>query len=108
MRRFYQATHKADTNYEFLAISVDEDRDAAVTAAKHDKMPFPVLFDSAGKTAAAYGVQAIPTLLVVDEKGMVNWGQTGFQSATEILLAMQLGIKNYTPKFGPDTDAAAH
>jgi peroxiredoxin len=108
MRRFYQSTHKDAANYEFLAISMDEDRDAAEIVAKHDKLPFPVLMDTAGKTAGRYKVDAIPTLLVVDENGKVEWGETGFQSTTEILLATALGIRNYTPQFGTQTDANAH
>jgi peroxiredoxin len=106
--RLYKSTHKDDANFEFLAISMDDDRAAAETASKNDKLPFPVLMDSAGKTAGAYEVEAIPTLLLVDEQGKVTWGETGFQSATEIMLATELGIKNYTPQFGKETDAGAH
>jgi peroxiredoxin len=108
MRRFYQSAHKGDANFEFLAISIDDDLVAAETAVKHDKLQFPVLLDSLGKTAQAYQVDAIPTLLVIDEKGKVIWGETGYQSATEILLATELEIKNYTPQFGGQSDAGSH
>jgi peroxiredoxin len=108
MRRFYQSTHKGAANFEFLAISIDDDRADAETAATHDKLPFPVLMDSTGKTAGLYKVDAIPTLLVVDEQGKVVWGETGYQSVTEILLATELGFKNYIPQFGAQADASSH
>ena len=108
MRRFYQSKQAKGANFEFLAISLDEDRDVAEVAAKRDKLPFPVLMDSGGKTAGKYQVEAIPTLLLINENGKVEWGETGFQAATEIILATQLGIKNYTPQFGTPTDANAH
>jgi peroxiredoxin len=92
MRRFYQSAHKGDANFEFLAISIDDDLVAAETAAKHDKLQFPVLLDSLGKTA----------------QGKVIWGETGYQSATEILLATELEIKHYTPQFEGQSDAASH
>jgi peroxiredoxin len=108
MRRFYQSTHKADAKFEFLAISTDEDRADAESAAKHDKLPFTVLMDSAGKTASAYQVEAIPTLLVIDEQGKVEWGETGFRTMTEIFLATALDIKDYKPQFGTESDAVTH
>lgn len=108
LRRFYRSTHKDDANYEFLAISIDDERAPAETAAKEDKLPFPVLMDSSGKTAKEYHVEAIPTLLVVDERGKVVQGYVGSQTAIEVVLATALGIKNYTPQFGGQADAASH
>jgi peroxiredoxin len=108
MRRFYQTTHSDAAKYEFLAINVDDERDAAETAAKHDKMPFPVLIDSTGSTARDYKVEAIPTLLVVNEEGNVDWGETGFQPTSEIFLAAQLGIKNYAPQIAVKDDVGEH
>src|SRR4029453_14047441 len=42
---FYQRTHKPDSDYEILSISIDEYRDSAQGAAASMKAPFPVLFD---------------------------------------------------------------
>jgi peroxiredoxin len=106
--KFYRTTHKEDSKFEILAISTDTDPSAAELAAHHDKMPFPVLMDSSQKTAKAYQVEAIPTLLLVNEQGKVEWSQIGSQSSTDILLAGQLGIKNYTPQFGAQANAAGH
>jgi len=108
LSRFYKSTHKDDAGFELLAISIDDERAPAETAAKEDKMPFPVLMDSESKTANAYHVEAIPTLLVIDEQGKVVQGYTGLQTAMEVVLATDLGIKNYVPQFGGQTDAGGH
>ncbi len=94
---FYKQNHKADADFEFVAVSVDDDRAAAEEYAAAAKMPFPVLLDSASKVADAYGVDAIPQLFVIDKKGMVTYGMVGYTSAMEFGLADALGIKNYTP-----------
>ncbi len=108
LRRFYGATHKDGADFELLAISIDDERSAAEKAAKEDKLPFPVLLDLSGNTAKAYHVDAIPTLLVIDEQGKVVQGYTGLQTAMEMMLAANLGIKNYVPQLGGQADAAGH
>ena len=65
--RFYKKKPQANTDFEILAISLDDDREAAEIAATELKMPFPVLLDSAHAAADAYQVQAIPTLIVIDK-----------------------------------------
>jgi hypothetical protein len=51
----------------------------------------------AQKAANAYGVEAIPQLLVIDKNGTVTWGQAGYMPGMEFTLARELGIRNYTP-----------
>ena len=94
---FYQRTHKEHDDYEVLAISIDETRAAAQTAAAEWKLPFTVLLDSAGSVAHDYGVEGIPTLLVIDKNGMVRYSSVGFDMTMGIMLAQHLGIKNYNP-----------
>jgi len=108
LRKFYASTHKDDANFELLAISIDDERAAAEKAAKEDKLTFPVLMDASGTTAKAYHVDAIPTLLVIDEQGKVTQGFTGLQPAVEAMLAAGLGIKDYVFQPGGQTDAAGH
>jgi peroxiredoxin len=94
---FYQRTHREHDDYEVLAISLDETREAALTAAGELKMPFPVLLDLTGKTGRDYLVEGIPTLVVVDKAGTVRYSSVGFDMTMGIMLAQQLGIRNYTP-----------
>ncbi len=89
---FYRRAHKPDANFDMLAISLDEDRDSALVAAHQAKLPFPVLLDASQKTAGAYGVYAIPALMVIDRTGRVTYGGFGFSTATVFVLVNQLGL----------------
>jgi peroxiredoxin len=100
LRTFYQRTHMANSDYEVLAISVDETPEAVQTAAKEWKIPFPVLLDPTSKVAEQYRVKGIPTLVVVDKVGKVRYAKTGFDMTLEFILAQQLGFKDYRPMPG--------
>lgn len=104
---FYKKYHKDSSNFEILAISIDEDRSDAESYAGKAKLPFPVLFDPASQTADAYSVEAIPTMFVIDSDGKIIYGNTGMDTAMEVQLAMQLGI-DLTPKKpgAPDDDSS--
>ena len=52
------------------------------------------------KVASQYYVEGIPTLMVIDRDGKVQYSSVGFDMTMGILLAQQLGIKNYTPTAG--------
>jgi peroxiredoxin len=89
---FYQRTHKPDSDYEILSISIDEYRDSAQGAAASMKAPFPVLFDAGQKVAGAYGVLSIPALFIIDKTGKVIYSSVGFDMSLESSLALHLGI----------------
>jgi peroxiredoxin len=108
LRSFYQHVHKADSNFEILAISIDDDAGAAERFAAQSKLIFPVLLDSTQKVATAYGVTAIPTTFIVDESGTIIYGHTGFETSMEFILAQELGIKNYTPAMGEPNANRGH
>jgi peroxiredoxin len=89
---FYRKYHKEDSNFEILAISIDDDRADAEAYASKAKLPFPVLWDPASKAADAFSVEAIPSLFVIDSSGTIIDGNTGVDAAMEVRLAMRLGI----------------
>jgi peroxiredoxin len=89
---FYRKYHKDDSNFEILAISIDDDRADAEAYASKAKLPFPVLWDPASKAADAFSVEAIPSLFVIDTNGTIIDGNTGVDTAMEVRLAMRLGI----------------
>jgi len=97
---FYQQTHKANSDFEILVISIDQTKVAAQEAATSLKIPFPVLLDADGRLADSYDVDSIPTLFVVDKSGKIIYSSTGFQMGLDFMLAQQLGLKDYTPVFG--------
>jgi len=93
MKRFYEKYHKDNSDFEFVAISIDEDRESAETYAQKAKLPFPVLLDLGHEAADAYSVEAIPATFIVDKGGKVKQTQTGSDETMEIKLAIELGIK---------------
>ncbi len=93
MKRFYEKYHKDNSDFEFVAISIDDDRESAETYAQKAKLPFPVLLDLRHEAADAYSVEAIPATFIVDKDGKVKQTQTGLDETMEIKLAIELGIK---------------
>lgn len=72
----YERYH--DQGFEVLGISLDDDREALVQFIAAHEIPWPVMFESAPLTqgwshpmAVKYGVQAIPTAILVDREGRV-------------------------------------
>ncbi|HXM45945.1 MAG TPA: TlpA disulfide reductase family protein [Bryobacteraceae bacterium] len=100
LRDFYKKKPQANTDFEILAISLDDDREAAAAGATELKMPFPVLLDSAHAAADAFQVQAIPTMVVIDKDGKVTFGKVGFDAALETQLNAHFGIANNFPVQG--------
>jgi peroxiredoxin len=93
LREFYKRYHKADANFEILAISIDEQKADAEQYAAAEKLPFPVLFDPQSKTAEAYSVEGIPTLFVIDQDGKIVHAHAGLEQAMQIQLMGELGLK---------------
>jgi peroxiredoxin len=108
LRAFYERYHKTSPNFEIVAISIDDDRAPAEAFATQAKLPFPVLLDLAGKTAAAYGVESIPLLYVIDESGRVIYAHVGFDMTLEIQLVLELGLKRGTNDGGETGGESSH
>jgi peroxiredoxin len=104
LKEFYDRQRKASDNFEFLAISIDDDRAAAEAYAAEARMPFPVLLDLKGTASDAFGVNSIPTLFVIDESGKVTYGHIGYDASLQIQLALQLGLAG-NPREGDPADA---
>jgi peroxiredoxin len=88
---FYDQTHKPDSDYEIVAISVDEDATAARKAAADMKLPFPVLLDRDSSTSRRYGVDGIPALFLINKVGSVYYVQARDDMAVGATLAKYLG-----------------
>jgi peroxiredoxin len=98
LRKFYMRARKTEAeSFEILAVNLDQDPEAARRAAAEWKLPFPVPLDPEFKVSSAYAVEGIPALFVIDPAGKIQSVQTGFSPGTEILLATELGLKNYNP-----------
>jgi peroxiredoxin len=108
LRSLYQRAHKPDSDFELLSVSIDDDRAAAQAYASEAKMPFPVLLDSTQKTAAAWRVEGIPTVFVIDKSGKVTHAHTGAEPGIDMVLAHELGIENYSPSIGAPHAVGSH
>ena len=95
--KLYRETHKPDSGFEILAISIDTKKEDAQGAAKTLKIPFPVLLDQESHIADTYHVDAIPTLFLIDKNGKITYAHTGYTMGLDFMLAQQLGIKSYSP-----------
>jgi thiol-disulfide isomerase/thioredoxin len=85
-----------DRNFEILSLNQGEDASVAGSFIRLKQYGFHVLLDSDGQVAGQYGVKAIPTLVLIDQDGVVQWLQVGYAGGNEEL---EQKIKSLTTKF---------
>jgi thiol-disulfide isomerase/thioredoxin len=93
LRKFYEDNRKNADQFEIVAISIDENQQAAQSFVTKAKLSFPVLLDSDHKTADAYLVDGIPVLYIIDKDGTVSYGHEGLEPNLGFTLYYQLGLK---------------
>ncbi|HEY6291029.1 MAG TPA: TlpA disulfide reductase family protein [Terriglobia bacterium] len=91
LESFYRQNR--NPNVELLAVSIDQDPEAARHYAEANKLPFPVLIDDRGQAADSYQAYGIPILFVVDPAGKVLHSHAGLNPAIETVLEAELGAK---------------
>lgn len=106
--KFYKTNHNASSDFEILAISIDEDTKDATDFAAAQKLNFPVLLDPKQRVAKAYEVEGIPTIYVIDKNGKIIYGRQGFDMSMEYQLARELRIKQKKPAEGDSDGNASH
>ena len=106
--KFYKTNHNPSSDFEILAISIDEDTKDATDFAAARKLNFPVLLDPKQRVAKAYEVEGIPTIYVIDKNGKIIYGHQGFDMSMEYQLARELGIKQKKPAEGASDGDASH
>ena len=93
LTEFYKKNHTTSSDFEFLAVSIDEDTKDATDFATAQNLIFPVLLDPKQKVANAYDVEGIPTMFIIDKDGKVIYGHYGYDAAMQFQLARELGIE---------------
>ena len=106
--KFYKTNHNPSSDFEILAISIDEDTKDATDFAAARKLNFPVLLDPKQRVAKAYEVEGIPTMYVIDKSGKIIYGHQGFDMSMEYQLARELGIKPKKSAEGASDGDASH
>jgi peroxiredoxin len=105
MVKFYETYHGASSDFEILAVTIDDEADKAAAFAKSDRLTFPVLLDLRQTAAAAFHVSAIPTMFVIDKNGRIVYGHAGVDLAMEPQLAHHLHLQIKPPKGFGDVGA---
>lgn len=72
-----------DKDVTFLAVSVDEDPNAAARVKREWQLPFDVAVDD-GSVSRGYGISMLPTLIYIDAQGTVRHSAAGVVSRSEI------------------------
>jgi DsbE subfamily thiol:disulfide oxidoreductase len=67
------AARYREDGVRFLGINYQDDRDAARAWVREFEVPYPSLFDPAGRSAADLGFPALPDTYVVDPGGTIRW-----------------------------------
>jgi DsbE subfamily thiol:disulfide oxidoreductase len=77
-----------DEGVRFLGINYQDDRAAAKAWIEEFGVPYPSLFDPAGRTAAELGYPALPDTYVVDRGGTIRWvvyGETDERELADLI-----------------------
>ncbi len=71
-----------DTDFQLLSVNEDHNVTLASKFAREQNLPFDVFMDN-GRMAQNYGVQAFPTMVIVDRQGIVRHYKTGLISVAQ-------------------------
>jgi thiol-disulfide isomerase/thioredoxin len=88
----YQKLHEAykHRGFQVLAITVDEQAEAARSFVKKAGLTMPIGWDPKGKWPEGLGVSVMPTAFLVDPKGFVFHVQPGFHMGEMAALEMKI------------------
>jgi peroxiredoxin len=90
---FYKNNHTVSSDFELLAVSIDEDAKDASDFATAQKLVFPVLLDPHQRVANAFEVEGIPSMFIIDKNGKVIYAHSGYDMAMEFQLKRELGLE---------------
>lgn len=85
------AKYKGDSDVVFFAVNTDEDRQLVPLFLKEQKYKLPVVY--AEYIDDFYGVQAIPTTIIIDRQGRVSFRQKGFNSREDFIALLSEKIE---------------
>ena len=86
------ARRYASSDVLVMGVLVDPDREGAVGVLAHGHIGYPQLDDDAGLAARAFGVKSLPSLVIVDRKGVVRTYRTGYTSEADLEAAIKAAM----------------
>jgi peroxiredoxin len=93
LAEMYQRAHTPESDFDIVAIAVDDEQGAVKQFVGDSKIAFPVVLDRNRAITNAYGIRSIPTLLIVDPDGKVTYGSAGFAQGRQNEFAQRLGLR---------------
>lgn len=81
--QYQQMQERFGDRVVFLALSQDDDAADIGPFAQAEGIDFALLWDEGKAVSARFGVEAMPTLFVVDANGLVRYVHTGFHEGDE-------------------------
>jgi thiol-disulfide isomerase/thioredoxin len=85
-----QAETGVQDHVVFLAVNVQESRETVRSFLDKSPLPFVMLLDEDASVARRYGVEALPTLMIIDREGVVVSTDTGYDPAVGAKLTGRL------------------
>jgi DsbE subfamily thiol:disulfide oxidoreductase len=69
--------------FSVLGVNLDAKSSKAINYLKDTPVTFPVLYDPKGDVSGTYGVQAMPSTVIIDKDGNVRFLHEGYKSGYE-------------------------
>lgn len=82
--------YKDQSDVRFLGINVDENPDLAIRYLEKRPSTLPMAYGDFETTLKAFGIRALPTLLVIGPKGTIRFRHKGFSPALERRLPLEI------------------
>lgn len=79
-----------DYGFELLGVNVDEKQSDAERMLERIPVSFPVLFDPNSTVSKEYGVDAMPSTLLIDRDGNARYLHRGYRAGEEKIYAEKL------------------
>jgi peroxiredoxin len=73
--------------FTMLGVNVEPDSDAAQAWLKGVPVSFPILFDRKSEVSASFGVEAMPSSVLIDREGHVRHVHRGYKAGDESVYA---------------------
>jgi len=77
---------------QFFLVDVKEEQQKVKNFVLQKNITLPVLLDKYGVVAKKYGVEALPNLFVVDQKGVITFVQRGYDEQMPAKLKAHLEL----------------
>jgi peroxiredoxin len=71
------------SGFVLLGVNVDDDPHAALATASKLNVSFPVLLDTDKKVSKLYGLETMPSTVVIDRDGKMRFLHRGYRAGTE-------------------------